>query len=134
MTHLCLLPPNTTDRLQPMDLTVNKPEKEYMKNLFQHWYAQEITRQLDDGAETEYLQPVDLSLAVLKELGAKWLVQTVEYISDNPSFIVDVFIRAGITGALDELMETETEEPNGNEDSSSHSKYSEEADNFIVIS
>ena len=29
--HACLLPPNTTDRLQPLDLTVNKPTKEFLR-------------------------------------------------------------------------------------------------------
>lgn len=28
--HTCLLPPNTTDRLQPLNLAVNKPAKEFL--------------------------------------------------------------------------------------------------------
>ena len=33
------VPPNCTDRLQPMDLSVNKPLKEFMRKKFQEWYA-----------------------------------------------------------------------------------------------
>ena len=32
--HVCLLPPNTTDQLQSMDLSVNKPAKDFLKRCF----------------------------------------------------------------------------------------------------
>ena len=73
------VPPNTTNLLQPMDLTMNKPAKEFMK-------------QLDcENAEAEDLQPIDLGHPVLKELGAKWLVKMFDYISENTQFIVNGF-------------------------------------------
>ena len=100
--HVCLLPPNTTDQLQPMDLSVNKPAKNFLKRCFEDWYAEQVTAQLDGGdAESTELQPVSLSLPVLKELGAKWLVQMSEYFAVNPQIIVNGFMRAGITAALD---------------------------------
>ena len=39
---------------------------------------------------------------MLKELGAKWLVMMAQYIEDNPQFIVNGLIKAGISGALDD--------------------------------
>ena len=42
--------------------------------------------------ESAELQPIDLSMPQLKELGAKWLVKMAEYISANPNFIVNGFI------------------------------------------
>ena len=48
---------------------------------------------------------VKLCLAELKVLGAKWLVEMAEYISDNPQFIVNGFRRAGICAALDGYRE-----------------------------
>ena len=32
--HVCLLPLNTTDRLQPMDVLINKPAKDHLKKQF----------------------------------------------------------------------------------------------------
>ncbi len=47
---------------------------------------------------------------MLRELGARWLVEAVEYISENPSIIVYGFSRSGIFGALDNSRESEDEE------------------------
>ena len=58
--HVVLLPPNTTDVLQPMD---NKPAKNVLKEKFHHWYSEQITKQLEGkDIDTVEIQPVDLSL------------------------------------------------------------------------
>ena len=36
------VPPNCTDRLQPMDLSVNKAVKEFLRKKFQQWYSSEV--------------------------------------------------------------------------------------------
>ena len=40
------VPANCTDKLQPLDLSVNKPLKDEMKQRFQSWYADEVQKQL----------------------------------------------------------------------------------------
>lgn len=54
--HIVLLTPNTTDSLQPMDLSVNKLAKDFLKRRFEEWYSAEIMKQLDGkkNEETEY--------------------------------------------------------------------------------
>ena len=47
------------------------------------------------------LEPVDLSLPNMKELGTKWLTGMAEYLAANPQFVVNGFIRSGVTHALD---------------------------------
>ena len=66
-----------------------------------------------DGKENEAvdLEPINLGLLMLKELGTKWLVEMAEHFEDNPQIIVNGFIRAGIVGALDQVSsEQENEE------------------------
>ena len=70
--YVVKVPANCTDCLQPMDLSVNKSVKEFMRNKFQEWYASEVQKQLDQGVE-EYT-PVDLRVSIMKPLGACWLV------------------------------------------------------------
>ena len=100
--QVCLIPPNTTDILQTMDISVNKPAKHFLKNKFDHWYSGEITKQIQGkDIESVELLPIDLSLGVVRELSARWLVEMAGYISDIPQFIVNGFIRAEIFESLE---------------------------------
>ena len=55
-----LVPPNCTDELQPMDLSINKPVKDILKNEFHQWYSDEIS------AQGEQYNTVKLPIHVLK--------------------------------------------------------------------
>ena len=81
------VPANCTDRLQPLDVSVNKPAKEFLRRRFQEWFASQITIQLDEG--DTHRQHIDTRLSIMKPLGARWLVELHDYLSDNPSFTVN---------------------------------------------
>ena len=99
--HTCLIPANATDRLQSMDISVNKPAKSFLKKKFEMWYSDQVTQQLEgQDMDTVAVEPIDLSMGMMKEVGAKWLVDMANYIGDNPQFIVNGFIHAGIAKAL----------------------------------
>ena len=66
-SDVVLIPPNCMDRLQPLDLSVNKGAKEFLQKKFQSWYATKICAQLDGKEEKE---AIDLRLSVMKPLGA----------------------------------------------------------------
>ena len=48
------VPANCTDQLQPLDLSINKPAKEFLRHEFQNWYAQQICKQLEEEID-EYM-------------------------------------------------------------------------------
>ena len=101
------------DQLQPMDLSVNKPAKVFLKEKLEMWYADQVVEQLK-GKDTEKteLQPIALNLTILKELMARWLVEMAEYLAENPLLVVKGFIKAGITGAIDGCFDQQDEESN----------------------
>ena len=60
------------------------------------------------GKINQQLQPIELGLPSLKKVGAKWLVGMADHIRSNPQIIVNGFVRAGITRALDGLEDKES--------------------------
>ena len=86
--HVVSVPANCTDRLQPMDLSVNK-----MRSKFREWYATEVQQQLHEG---EDIAPVDLRMSIMKPLGAHWLVSLYDYLKEHPSIIENGFKAAGV--------------------------------------
>ena len=41
-----MIPPNCTDRLQTLDVSVNKSVKEFLRQKFHSWYAESVSTQL----------------------------------------------------------------------------------------
>ena len=92
------VPPNCTDRLQPLDLSVNKPLKDQMKKQFHNWYAGEVKKKMSDTSGNG-TKVVDLKLTRLKPLGLQWLIDACSYVERN-NFIQNGFSEAGITSTL----------------------------------
>ena len=92
--HVVRLPANCMDRLQPLDISVNKTVKEFLREKFNKWYSEKVADQLRAGGG---IQPV----AEMRSIGGQWLVQMFKYIQDNPQIIVNGFIKAGIPQAID---------------------------------
>ena len=86
--YVVLIPPNCTDRLQPLDLSVNKPAKDFLRNKFQTWYAQRVCSQFQGKSEKA---PVDTRLSVVKPLGAQWMVALYNNFKGRPEIISNGF-------------------------------------------
>ncbi len=98
--HSVLVPANCTDRLQSLDLTVNRSAKAFLKKQFENWYAEELKEKIDAVDDFDEIEPVDLSTARMKCVGARWLVKLYDYLSDNPQIIVNGFFAAHITQSI----------------------------------
>ena len=74
--HIAVVPGNCTDRLQPLDVSVNKTVKDFLQGKFQQWYSDQICSSLDCGGEENM---VDLKMSVIKPLGAQWLMDLYDH-------------------------------------------------------
>lgn len=94
--YYVIVPPNCTDKLQPLDVSINKLAKEYLRSKFQSWYASKITSQLRAGTSLSALQPVPMQLSVMEPTGAKWMMDPYDYIKPKPELVINGFRNVGI--------------------------------------
>jgi len=88
-----LIPPNCTNRLQPLNLGVNKVAKEFLKRKFHEWYAKQVCTHIQ--GKTKEL-PTDLHLSTIKPLGAQWMLDLFDHSKGRPEMIRNEFKEAGL--------------------------------------
>ena len=93
------MPANCTDKLQPLDLSVNKPFKDEMKKRFQEWYAEEVQKQLTSGTAISDVK-IDTRTSILKPKSANWLIETLDTLSQKPEIVINGFRKSGILDTL----------------------------------
>ena len=91
--NFVLIPANCTDRLQPLDFSLNKPTKMFLRSKFQDWFAQQKRGE-------KPVEPVDLHLSIMKPLGAQWLVKLYDHFKAKSSVIYNGFRASGIVDCL----------------------------------
>ena len=92
-----LLPANCTDKLQPLDIAVNKPMKDYLKSKFQQWYALEVRKQLEITGVAQV--KVDVGLQVIKSPSANWIISGWQELEKRPDIAINGFRKSGILDA-----------------------------------
>ena len=67
------VPVNMTHFFQPLDLTVNRSAKQFMRKQFVMYYSEIVRHELENGRNIDDIE-VDLRLTAIKPLHAQWLV------------------------------------------------------------
>ena len=98
-----MIPPNCTDKLQPMDISINKPVKNGMRARFQKWYADEVQTQLKHTSIDEV--KVNVAASHIKPLSATWVISTWQEIEQRPELAISGFRGAGIVDAMEAIRD-----------------------------
>eukprot|EP00795_Rhopilema_esculentum_P008930 gene8930-16558_t len=93
------VPKNMTHIYQPLDLTVNRSCKAFLRKESQNWFAEQVQQQIQNGCEAEQVK-VDLKISILKLIQAKWLTSFYDRMQNQPDIAVKRFERAGIKDFL----------------------------------
>ena len=83
-----MVPANCTNKLQPIDLVINKPLKDAMKRTFQIWYAKEMQQQLNTKTS---LNNVKIRMSIIKPKSASWLILTIQ--CDNWNGVISCILK-----------------------------------------
>ena len=62
-----IVPENTTVFNQPLDVSVNRPSKHFMREKFQGWYTREVEKKINAGQNTSDIS-IDMGIPVMCEL------------------------------------------------------------------
>ena len=92
------VPTNCTDKLQPLNLSANKPLKDEMKECFQAWYA-ELPFPMSKLTLVHPYQRVPKS--------ANWLIGALDSLSRKPEIVINVSERMPLLMHL-KLMDSRT--------------------------
>ena len=97
------VPNNWTNYFQPLDLTVNKSCKDFLRQEAQAWYSQEIVKQMEKGKQAHEIK-VDVRISIVKPLHAKWIVKFYDYIRSKPELVKNGWKKSGIVERLHEKI------------------------------
>ena len=96
------IPANCTDKLQPLDVLINKPLKDKMKRRFQTWYAAEVKKQLNDNIPIEQVK-VEMPASIIKNESANWMMSAWQALQKRPEVAINGFRKAGILNAVNSV-------------------------------
>ena len=89
-----------------MDLTVNGNAQDFLNAKFGDWYANQITRKLENG-EDAYEIEVETTLTVMKPIHAHWIIGLYDHLRKQPGLIKNGFKMAGIADAITKDLDEE---------------------------
>jgi len=100
------VPNNMTHLFQPLDLTVNSWAKNFMKEKFATWYAQQVKESLDRGIKIDDVD-IKMPLTVIKPLHGKWIIELYNVLTSakGKEIILSGWRAAGILGAVEQGMD-----------------------------
>ena len=89
------VPNNWKNYFQPLDISVNKPCKDFLRNEAQQWYSNEIAKQVEAGKKSHEVK-VDVRITVVRPLHAKWVIKFYDYIRSKPDIVISGWKRSKI--------------------------------------
>ena len=95
LIHAVQVPSNCTDKLQPIDMSLNKSLKNALWHSFQTWHAEEVHKQLSSGVAIDQVK-VDMPSSLVNNKYANWLISAWSELTKRLELVVNGFRKVGI--------------------------------------
>ena len=102
---------------------MNKAFKNKLRKSFSEWYAEEVTKLVENGTQVNCVN-IDICMSIVKELSSRWILSAYGYIHSSPDIIRNRFRKAGITSAIKDGIEA----PNAMVSKSEHDPFESDDD------
>ena len=89
-------------KFQPLDITLNKPAKSFIKENYNTQYTEEVIKQLNEDKDPADVE-ISLNLTKVKPLHAKQIFEMQKYLQGRNYLIINGFKVAGITEAAEKV-------------------------------
>jgi len=95
--HLVYVPANCTSKLQVADVTLQRPFKAHIRELFNSWAASQIKEQIAAGPEKVVGFAGCFGMAKLKPLVLQWCIDSWQRLSDEKSYVAQGWYKCCIS-------------------------------------
>ena len=98
--EIVIISHNFTNKLQPLDLSVNKVANSFISNKYNPWLANEVSKQLRAEKAAADVK-VSLKLSAIKPLHEKWIVDKNNALKDDKEMVINGFRSPGTIEAIE---------------------------------
>lgn len=95
--HLVYVPANCTSRLQVADVTLQRPFKSHIRELFNSWAASQIKEQIASGPDKLVGFADCFGMAKLKPLVLHWCIDSWQRLSEDKSYVAQGWYKCCIS-------------------------------------
>ena len=88
-----------TNVFQPLDLTVNRSCKSFLRNHSHDWYSNEIRKQMEKGLASHEIK-VDVRISVLKPLHASCITKFYDHMRTIEQIVLNGWKKYGISDVI----------------------------------
>ena len=84
---ICAIPNNMTNIFHPLDLSVNRSCKFFLRREAQPWHSLQIEKQMKEGKKAHEIN-VDTRISIMTPLHAKWVVLFYDYMKNHSDMVL----------------------------------------------